>query len=140
MTGIPPLALHPARVRERITELERAVALCAQVINRLEELVDEVRREASWAQHQLDDMRAHPAVAAALEQDTEQAVGQRDRHPGPPWTWLESIAGGGVLVRGESGLTLEVARDNVTGRIYGAPAGTPPPDGDDWTLARIVLP
>ena len=33
----------------------------------------------------------------------------------------------------------QLARDQRSGRTYVAPAGTAPPDGDEWVVARLAL-
>jgi hypothetical protein len=131
-------APDPARSREYVAELERAREVQARVVSRLDDLLDDERRELVNVTRRLDEVRQHPVVVAALAQTSEQAVGHRERHPGDPWLWLESIAGGSVLPAVGRGVTMELARDDVSGRVYVAPAGTLPPAGERWTLARVV--
>jgi hypothetical protein len=58
--------LDPAVVRERLAELERDREVQQRVVAALDRLLDDERHALSWLDHQLSDMRAHPAVVAAL--------------------------------------------------------------------------
>lgn len=131
-------ALDPAQVREHLDDLDRERLVQQAVVDHLADLLDSAERTLTALDKRIAQQRAHPAVIEVLAQITEQAAGQRERHPGDPWTWLESVAGGHVLPDLPPGMTLELARDDVSGRVYVAPAGTLPPTGDRWTFARVV--
>lgn len=61
-----PPQLDPARVRERLAELEQSIAVQRRVVDALDEATGDARRELSALDRQWADLKAHPAVAAAL--------------------------------------------------------------------------
>jgi hypothetical protein len=61
-----PVSLDPARVRERLAELDLCVRTQCGIVERLDSLLDDERRELRSLERQLSDLRAHPAVTAAL--------------------------------------------------------------------------
>jgi hypothetical protein len=126
----------PAVVREQLDVLQRQVDVRQGVVDALARLLHDERRECDYLTSQLGVLRRQ---SAALADGGEQRSPQ-ERHPGHPWTWAESVAGS-TVIRAEtgSGVTMELARDDVSGRVFVAPAGTLPPAGDGWTLGRVVL-
>lgn len=64
---VPPPAIDPVRVRDRLADLEREVLVQQAVVDRLEDVVGDEQRALRRLTDDLDDMRRHPAVIAALE-------------------------------------------------------------------------
>ena len=80
-----------------------------------------------------------PAVIAVDRELEQQQSAHQQRDPGDPWLWFESIAGGRAVAALSDDGWCELARDEVSGRVFVAPAGTEPPDGDGWTVARLAF-
>ncbi|MFL5913908.1 MAG: hypothetical protein ACJ768_25510 [Gaiellaceae bacterium] len=132
--------LEPAKVRQALADLDHEREVQQGVVNSLADLLDAAERTLTAIDRRLTALRENSAVRDALAGHTEQAIGQRDRYPGEPWTWLESIAGGSLVDGIGTGMTVELARDGRSGRVYIAPLGTPPPDGPGWLLGQLVIP
>jgi len=62
------IRLDPALVRERLADLERERVVQQSVVEHLADLVDDAERTLTATDRRLADLRAHPAVVAALEQ------------------------------------------------------------------------
>jgi hypothetical protein len=124
------LAELEARVGDRLAELEREHAAQILVVDRLGEILDAEQRELDTLHRRLGELRAHPAVAQALEPYPD---------PGGPWLWAESLAGRDVIASAGRTIVLQMLQDRITGRLWIAPLGTEPPDGDRLRLARLVI-
>lgn len=143
MTAAQPI-LDPVKVRQALADLDREREVQAAVVEVLADTLDAAERTLTAIDRRLEALRENSAVREILDGDVEQAIGRHYRRPGPPWTWLESVAGSRIIRRLPSprdvSVTMELACDDVSGRCYVAPEGTPPPDGGGWTLARVTLP
>jgi uncharacterized coiled-coil protein SlyX len=67
----PLASLDPDRVREHLAELEHRRTVQEHIVERLDELLDDERRELAAITDTITNLRRHPMVAAALEKDTE---------------------------------------------------------------------
>jgi hypothetical protein len=66
---LPVVPLDPDKVRERLAELDREVAVQRGVVDAVDGLLDLVRSELASLERQRDGLLAHPAVRAALQLD-----------------------------------------------------------------------
>jgi hypothetical protein len=64
---LPVVPLDPDKVRERLAELDREVAVQQGVVDAVDGLLDLVRSELASLERQRDGLLAHPAIRAALE-------------------------------------------------------------------------
>jgi hypothetical protein len=68
-----PISLDPARVREHLADLERRRDVQQAIVDRLDDVISDEQQELASIERTLRELRAHPAVQAALAPtDTER--------------------------------------------------------------------
>lgn len=69
VASLPVARLDPDLCRERLDELERDVDVQAALVDRLDTLLSDERRDLDKMRGERDRLLAHPAVRAALQLD-----------------------------------------------------------------------